>query len=319
MPVKENDFLIIEGTKKIKYPIQILKNKSINFGKYQINLSDFINLEFFIPYTVKEGKIIKFIVEKKEIKELSDWTINKYALKKGIRKEKPFTLLPLNPLNFHKFLNSKREKIYSLSIFSYLSLFINRTFKCAIYDQQNCLLSFTALYKNLGEKGHEDENVKIVPPPDFNFDDLTDLDKQILLELEEEKENVILFGNKRTKKRIGPIIINHKIFDNEEEYFADNLIIVEQLNLEKIKELILAVNFWNKLVIYQRYRDDAEKVFNFLFPKKENMINSDNKFRFVDVHMYDFMARSFLIESFHPIINGDWNEGYVIVGTRIQE
>lgn len=278
-----------------KNKIKLQNNEFIKLHKRKIKISDLIGLEYHIKYKISDNEIVVCeeigVNADDEDIDLEERTRIKYARKKMNKKEKPFTILPLTPLNYHYFLTYKnRSHLYSLSIFSALSYYFEKQSKIIIYEQKNCLLAFTALYQGVDE--------------------------------------LKLLGNKRTEKYIGNQFIKLELFDdyvsNENSICYDTFIISEQLELNILIQIVDKTNFWNHLVIFCEMRSYAEAIFKLLiksgdFGEKEhdNTLSLQFRTKFVNAKMCDFIHREYQIGSFHPLVRGNWGEGYVVTAQKI--
>ncbi|KRH92845.1 hypothetical protein M153_2479000812, partial [Pseudoloma neurophilia] len=269
MPVTAGDYIFIKGVKGWHGPVLIqdaLKEQKINQnGKINLEIKDdekidklkdklqiknhnskkYIGLLYNIEYFQNNDKFEIFQVDQKEVLELSDRTENKYALKKGIKQKKPFTILPLTPLNFYKYLIGKNLTI-SHSIFAYISLELIKDRKIVIFDTSDLLFSFTALYKGCKPKLFGLKNTE-----------------KMIGSHQIKLQKFVQEATNGTIKKQEIDKLSDKIYftSTDNDFSYDSLIVVEQLDVEMLKQFIFQIEFRDKLLIYRRIRSEAEEMF----------------------------------------------------------
>lgn len=120
--------------------------------------------------------------------------------------------------------------------------------------------------------------------------------------------NIDVVGVKQSVRKVGDYTIKYTTLSDTLGFY-DVIILADIHDAEENQRLCEKVHLHlsDQLVVYRRNRGDAEKCFEYFL---------SNKF-YVNVRMNDFFCRRYTIESMHPVVRGDYNEGYVITANKV--
>ncbi|ELQ76113.1 hypothetical protein THOM_0909 [Trachipleistophora hominis] len=317
MTIKKDDYVIIEGYGRASAPLKI-EDKKCKFNRQIFNLLDLEGLEYYVTYKI-ENEVFKLVdmlepldedtgntdYDKKYVDANNNTTKrlnvsagdgkcreNEDDVHSGDAGEKEeITMEERTRRKYRNKKNEKKEKriiVHELSPLSFHSSLLKR--------KKTFSLSAIAFLSFYVEK---DRSVLI-------YDD-----KHALLSytaLYKGVKTVDVVGMKQSVKKVGNYIIKYTTLNDLSSVY-DVVILADICDASENQQLCERIHshLSDQLVIYRRNRDDAEKCFEYFLNHKS----------YVNVRMNDFFSRRYTIESMHPVVRGDYNEGYVITANKV--
>lgn len=328
MTIKQDDYVVIEGHACMSAPLKI-ENKKCKFNRQEFNLLDLEGLEYYMAYKI-ENDVFTLVGESKQLEENGE---KKHKEANGIEGDNDMAVIYADKFNFyeHKDNSSRNRNKYDDNDDQGSDINKNNEEEMTMEERTR------RKYKNKKNEKKEKRIIVHELTPHSFHSSLTKRKKTFSLSaiaflsfyLEKDRsvliyddknallsytafyknvKNIDVVGAKQSVRKVGDYTIKYTTL-SETLGFYDVIILADindavenQLLCEKVHS-----HLNDQLVVYRRNRGDAEKCFEYLLNNK----------LYVNVRMSDFFCRRYTIESMHPVVRGDYNEGYVITANKV--